>query len=47
MIISDDSSKLITSIGVSNMIIVQTKHALLICHKDESQKIKALLKKIG
>jgi mannose-1-phosphate guanylyltransferase len=47
MIISDDSSKLITSIGVSNMIIVQTKHALLICHKDESQKIKVLLKKIG
>ena len=47
MIISDDNSKLITSIGVSNMIIVQTKHALLICHKDESQKIKTLLKKIG
>jgi mannose-1-phosphate guanylyltransferase len=46
MIISDDNSKLITSIGVSNMIIVQTKHALLICHKDESQKIKTLLKKI-
>jgi mannose-1-phosphate guanylyltransferase len=47
IIISDDKSKLITSIGVSNMIIVQTKHALLICHKNESQKIKELLKMIG
>jgi mannose-1-phosphate guanylyltransferase len=47
IVISDDKTKLITSIGVSNMIIVQTKDALLICNKEEDQKIKALLKKIG
>jgi mannose-1-phosphate guanylyltransferase len=47
IVISDDKTNLITSIGVSNMIIVQTKDALLICHKEETQKIKALLKKIG
>ena len=47
IVISDDPKKLITSIGVSNMIIVNTQDALLICQKDDAQKIKALLKKIG
>ena len=47
IVISDDPKKLITSIGVSNMIIVNTKDALFICQKEDAQKIKALLKKIG
>ena len=47
IVISDDKTRIITSIGVSNMIIVQTKDALLVYNKDEAQKIKALLKKIG
>ena len=47
IIISDNSYKLITSIGVSNIIIVQTKDALLVCNKDDSQNIKALLKKLN
>jgi hypothetical protein len=29
------------------MIIVNTQDAFLICQKDDAQKIKALLKKIG
>jgi mannose-1-phosphate guanylyltransferase len=47
IVLSDDPKKLITSIGVYNMIIVSTKDALLICQKEDAQKIKVLLKKIG
>jgi mannose-1-phosphate guanylyltransferase len=47
IIISDRSSRLITTIGVTNMIIVDTSDALLVCNKDDSQRIKELLKKIG
>ncbi len=46
IIISDRESRLITSIGVSNMIIVDSIEALLICNKDDSQRIKELLKKL-
>ncbi|QWB95437.1 mannose-1-phosphate guanyltransferase [Mycoplasmatota bacterium] len=46
IVISDRESRLITSIGVSNMVIVDTKDALLVCNKDDSQRIKELLKKI-
>lgn len=47
IVIADKESRLVTSIGISNMIIVDTKDALLICKKDDSQRIKELLKKIG
>ena len=47
IVISDRESRLITSIGVSNMVIVDTKDALLVCNKDDSQRIKELLKKLG
>jgi len=47
IVISDRKSRLITSIGVSNMVIVDTKDALLICNKDDSQRIKELLKKLS
>ncbi|MDY0278326.1 MAG: sugar phosphate nucleotidyltransferase, partial [Acholeplasma sp.] len=44
IILSDRDSRLITSIGVSNMIIVDTEDALLVCRKTDSQRIKELLK---
>jgi mannose-1-phosphate guanylyltransferase len=47
IVISDRKSRLITSIGVSNMVIVDTKDALLVCNKDDSQRIKELLKKLS
>ena len=47
IIISDKESRLVTSIGISNMIIVDTKDALLICKKSDSQRIKELLKKLS
>lgn len=45
IVISDDSSKrLITSIGIEDIVIVDTAEALLICRKSETQRIKELLK---
>jgi mannose-1-phosphate guanylyltransferase len=46
IVISNNKNRLITSIGVSNMIIVDTDEALLICDKSDAQRIKELLKKI-
>lgn len=47
IVISDREERLVTSLGISNMIVVDTEHALLICKKNDSQKIKELLKKIN
>lgn len=38
--------KLIATIGLDNLVIVDTADALLICHKDRSQEIKKLVEKI-
>jgi len=46
IIISDKESRLISTIGVNNMVIVDTNEALLVCKKEDSQRIKELLKKI-
>lgn len=46
IIISDDSKKLITTIGIMNTIIVNSKNGILVCDRNETQKIKQLLKKI-
>lgn len=46
IIISDKKDRLISSIGISNVIIVDTENALLICNKNDSQRIKELLRKM-
>lgn len=47
IVISNKTNRLVTSIGVSNIVIVDTEDALLICNKDDSQRIKELLKKLN
>lgn len=46
IVISNKNDNLITTIGVSNMIIVVTDKSTLICKRGQDQKIKELLKKI-
>jgi mannose-1-phosphate guanylyltransferase len=36
----------VTTIGVSDMIIVHTKDATLVCPKSESQRVKELVGKV-
>jgi len=45
-IFNEESGKLVTTIGLEGMMVINTKDALLVCHKDEVPKIKDLLKKI-
>lgn len=44
--ISYGTDKLIATIGVDNLIIVQTKDALLVCDKDRAQDVKAVVDKL-
>ena len=42
-----DESHLVALLGVQDLIVVKTSDATLVCHKDQAQKIKALVQKIG
>ena len=46
IIFSTDPEHLVSTIGVSDMIIVHTPDATLICPKNESQRVKDLVGKI-
>lgn len=46
VVISDDPNHLIATIGVSDLIIVHTKDATLICPKGDNQKIKDIVAKL-
>jgi mannose-1-phosphate guanylyltransferase len=45
--VSDNPDHLLCTIGVSDMIIVHTKDATLVCRKDESQRVKELVAKVS
>ena len=46
IVISTDPKHLISTIGLSDMIIVHTKDATLVCPKGEAQRVKELVGKI-
>lgn len=43
---NEEDSKLVTTIGLEGLVVVNTKDALLVCHKDDVPKTKELLKKL-
>ncbi len=45
-ICNEDRDKLIAVIGLEGMVVVNTKEALLVCHKDDVPKVKELLNKV-
>ncbi|MGA2233046.1 MAG: sugar phosphate nucleotidyltransferase [Tepidisphaeraceae bacterium] len=46
VIVSQDPEHLITAIGISDMIIVHTRDATLVCPKQEAQRVKELLGRV-
>jgi len=46
IIVSDDPNHLTTLIGISDMIVVHTRDATLVCPKNESQRVKDLVAKV-
>lgn len=45
-IYNEESTKLVTTIGLEGMVVVNTPDAILVCHKDDVPNIKPLLKDI-
>ena len=45
-LIYSEANRLIATIGISDMIIIDTPDALLICPKDQAQRVKELVKKM-
>ncbi|OGH58584.1 MAG: hypothetical protein A2725_02680 [Candidatus Magasanikbacteria bacterium RIFCSPHIGHO2_01_FULL_33_34] len=43
---NEDRDKLVAVIGLKGMVVVNTKEALLVCHKDDVPKVKELLNKV-
>ena len=46
IVVSEDPAHLITTIGISDMIIVHTRDATLVCPKNEAQRVKELVGKV-
>lgn len=47
IVYSRDSAHLIALVGVQDLIVVKTDDATLVCHRDQAQKIKDLVKQLG
>lgn len=43
---NEEDKKIVTTIGLEGMVVINTKDALLVCHKDQVPEIKSLLKDI-
>ena len=46
LIVNEEECKLVTTIGLEGFVVVNTKDAMLVCHKNDVPRIKTLLKKI-
>lgn len=46
LVYNEEEKKLVAVIGLSGMIVVNTKNALLVCHKTDVPKIKDILEKL-
>jgi mannose-1-phosphate guanylyltransferase len=46
IVISDDPTHLVSAIGLSDMIIIHTKDATLVCPKSEAQRVKEMVAKV-
>jgi mannose-1-phosphate guanylyltransferase len=40
------SDKLVVTIGVDNLVVVETPDAILICHKDRAQEVKDVVNQL-
>ena len=46
IIVSEDPQHLVTAIGISDMIVVHTKDATLVCPKSDAQRVKELVARV-
>lgn len=43
LIYNEEETKVVTTIGLEGMLVINTKDGLLVCHKDDSHRVKELL----
>ncbi len=43
LVYNEEENKIVTTIGLEGMLVINTKDGLLVCHKDDSHKVKELL----
>ncbi len=46
LVFSDQSSRLVVTIGVSDLVVVDTGDVVLVCHKDQAQKVRQAVEQI-
>jgi hypothetical protein len=46
LIYTDQPSRLIVTIGVSDLVVVDTGDVVLICHKDQAQKVRQAVEQV-
>lgn len=46
-VIFNDTNKLVSTIGVKDLIIINTPDAIMICNKNEAQNVKKLVQRLG
>lgn len=47
VVVGSDDGHVVTAVGVSDLVIVHTSDATLVCHKNEAQKVRELVKKLA
>lgn len=47
VVVSGDKEHVVTAVGVRDLVIVHTPDATLVCHKNEAQKVRDLVKKLA
>jgi mannose-1-phosphate guanylyltransferase len=47
VVVSSDKEHVVTAVGVRDLVIVHTPDATLVCHKNEAQKVRELVKKLA
>lgn len=46
LVLSDESNRLVTTIGVEDMVIIDTADVLLVCKREEAQKVREAVQKL-
>jgi mannose-1-phosphate guanylyltransferase len=46
-VVYNDTNKIVATIGVKDLIIINTEDAIMICHKNEAQNVKKLVQRLG
>jgi mannose-1-phosphate guanylyltransferase len=44
LVYSDEEDRLIVTIGIEDLVIVETKDVILVCHKDQAQRVRQVVK---